>query len=242
MCPAVTNITFDETTRTVTAGAGVSIQDLIDWCLDHELLGLEEFSGIPGSIGGAVFINIHYFQFLLSAFLVQATIVQRTTRHIIQVDKDWFAFGYDYSKLFDRQHYVVDATFAVKKGNALTTAYAKGRRDEIIRHRKQRYPNERTCGSFFRNFHEHELANVKNAKKLPYVAYYLDKIGIKGELAVGNAQVSHQHANMIVTKPGTTSSDVIALARLMQEKMLEHFGLVPHVECQMIGFKQNPLL
>src|SRR5438552_938110 len=47
----------------VTAGAGAGIPDLIDWCLDHNLSGLEEFSGIPGTMGGAVYINIHYFQF-----------------------------------------------------------------------------------------------------------------------------------------------------------------------------------
>ncbi len=49
-----------------------------------------------------------------------------------------------------------------------------------------------------------------------YVAYYLDKIGIKGELTVGDATVSYQHANMIVNRGNATSSDIINLVRTMQ--------------------------
>jgi UDP-N-acetylenolpyruvoylglucosamine reductase len=64
---------------------------------------------------------------------------------------------------------------------------------------------------------------------------------------VGNAIVSHQHANMVVTntfvtKPGATSADVINLAKKMQELVKEKFGVVPQVECQLVGFKQNPLV
>ncbi len=45
----------------VTAGAGLSLDELIEFCLQNNLGGLEEFSGIPGTVGGAVFINLHYF-------------------------------------------------------------------------------------------------------------------------------------------------------------------------------------
>ncbi len=54
----------------VTAGAGTDLNDLITYCLENNLLGVEEFSGIPGTVGGAVYINLHYFEFLLSHFLV----------------------------------------------------------------------------------------------------------------------------------------------------------------------------
>lgn len=226
----------------VTAGAGVTIQDLIDTCLDHGFVGLEEFSGIPGTVGGSVYINIHYFEHFLSNFLVGACVLEKTTGKLFNVDVSWFNFGYDQSKLFEKKYFLVSATFNVQKVGALEIAYAKGRRDTIIRHRNQRYPTSNTCGSFFRNFLEHELIEARNCKKLPYVAYYLDKLGVKGELSVGNAIVSHQHANMLVTKPGATSNDVIALARKMQSLVRENFGITPHVECQLMGFKHNPFL
>lgn len=112
----------------------------------------------------------------------------------------------------------------------------------MIRQRNSRYPTERTCGSFFRNFHDHELTNVKNGKKLKFVAYYLDKLGIKGELSHGGASVSHKHANMIVTSENATSNDVIMLAKTIQEMVYKTFGILPQSECQFIGFKEYPLL
>ena len=75
-----------------------------------------------------------------------------------------------------------------------------------------------------------------------FVAYYLDKIGVKGELSVGQATVSHQHANMLVNKGNATSSHIITLARTMQELVLEQFNIIPQPECQLIGFNEYPLL
>jgi len=226
----------------VTAGAGVSMPDLINYCLDAQIIGLEEFSGIPGTVGGSIFINIHYFQYLLSQFLVQATVINRLTNNLITVDGAWFNFGYNQSTLQSGDYYLVDATFILKKVDALQAAYAQGRRDEIIRHRNQRYPASNTCGSFFRNFHSDEIPFEINGKKVPYVAYYLDKIGVKGALRMGNAVVSYQHANMLVTQPGAVTQDVIDLAKTMQNMVKDQFGIVPQSECRFIGFEQHPLL
>lgn len=243
--PALKNITIhDEQASSVlvTAGAGVKMPDLINFCLDNEIIGLEEFSGIPGTVGGSVFINIHYFKFLLSQFLVKATVIERATHTIHIVDCAWFNFGYNQSTLQTGDYYLVDATFALKKGDQLQAAYAKGRRDETIRHRNQRYPLSNTCGSFFRNFHIDELPFEINGKKVPFVAYYLDKIGVKGALRVGNAVVSYQHANMLVTQSGALTNDVIELAKTMQLMVKDQFGIVPQSECRFIGFKEFPLL
>jgi len=239
--PALKDIIFEREEALVSAGAGVNIQNLIDTCLDNQLLGLEEFSGIPGTVGGGVYINIHYFQFLLSDFLVSARVFDCLTGEIYDVGVSWFDFGYNQSKLIDKKHYVIRATFQLKKGDQLASAYAKGRRDEIIRHRRQRYPYSNTCGSFFRNFHDDELAFKINGKKVSFVAYYLDKIGVKGQLKFGGAAVSHQHANMIVTSENATARDVIAAARKMQDLVQEQFGILPQSECQFIGFKEYPL-
>ena len=243
--PALKNITIhDEQASSVlvTAGAGVKMPDLINFCLDNEIIGLEEFSGIPGTVGGSVFINIHYFKFLLSQFLVKATVIERATHILYNVDGAWFNFGYNQSTLQTGDYYLVDATFALKKVDQIQAAYAKGRRDETIRHRNQRYPLSNTCGSFFRNFHTDELPFEINGKKVPFVAYYLDKIGVKGALRVGNAVVSYQHANMLVTQPGAMTHDVIELAKTMQLMVKDQFGIVPQSECRFIGFKNFPLL
>lgn len=237
----ITHETISDEQAQVTAGAGVKFPDLIRYCLANNLLGLEEFSGIPGTVGGSVFINIHYFEFLLSQFLVRAEVVHKKTGTVEIVDGAWFNFGYDYSTLHAQDYYLVSATFAVRRCTSVQAAYAHGRHDEIIRHRRQRYPNSHTCGSFFRNFHAEEVTLSSNGKKLIFVAYYLDKVGVKGLLTRGDAIVSYQHANMIVNRGKATSHDIIQLARAMQELVFEHFGIIPQAECQLIGFKVNPL-
>lgn len=232
-------ISQNTTQATVQAGAGVRFHDLITFCLGNNLTNLEEFSGIPGNVGGCVYINIHYYEFLLDQFLTEAQVINHTTGEIITVKPDWFNFGYDQSKLQDKEYYLISATFKLNVVNDLQAAYAQGRHIEIIRHRERRYPTQGTCGSFFRNFYPAEVANT--TKKLIFVAYYLDKIGVKGELMVGDAAVSHQHANMLVNKGKATSTDLITLAKTMQNLVYQNFGIKPHAECQLVGFKKNPL-
>ncbi len=239
--PALTDIAvhdLDDINVLVKSGAGTSIDNLIQYCLQHNIVGLEEFSGIPGNIGGAVYINLHYYEFLLEQFLVSATLINKKNGNIITVDTAWFNFGYDQSKLQEKEYFVIDATFKLRKTDIITAAHAKGRSQEIIRHRRKRYPYENTCGSFFRNFHPEEVAQT--SKKLIYVAYYLDQLGVKGELSVGGAIVSHQHANMIVNRNNGTSADILDLTLMMQGMVYETYGIKPQPECQLVGFDTNP--
>ncbi len=242
--PQLNTITTQATSHNnllVTAGAGVNMPDLIDYCLAHNIIGLEEFSGIPGTVGGSVYINLHYFNFLLEHFLVNATIFDTLTNAIQKVDNSWFDFGYDYSKLHGKKQFLLDATFKLTKTCAIQAAYAQGRSHEIIRHRHARYPRTNTCGSFFRNFHDNEVTVTFNDKKMIYAAYYLDKVGVKGMLQVGAAKVSYQHANMIVNLGNATSTDIINLACAMQERVYNEFGIILQPECQLIGFDEYPL-
>jgi len=237
----ITTTTCPDDTILVTAGAGVSMAHLIEHCLDQDIIGLEEFSGIPGTVGGSVYINLHYFNFLLEHFLITATIFDTLTNTIQTVDNQWLSFGYNYSKLHEKKQFLLDATFKLTKACNAKTAYAKGRSIEIIRHRHARYPHTHTCGSFFRNFHDNEVALMIKNKKMIYAAYYLDKIGVKGTLQAGNALVSYQHANMIVNLGNATSKNIIALARDMQERVYREFNIILQPECQLIGFDEYPL-
>ncbi len=225
----------------VTVGSGVTLETLINWCLANNIIGLEEFSGIPGTIGGSLYINIHYFKFLISQFLHNATIIHKKSAIIETVETKWFQFGYNTSKLMEKKHFIVEATFALKKCTPEEAAYARGRSHEIIRHRRQRYPNKGTCGSFFRNFYESEVTLEQNGRKIIFAGYYLDQVGVKGSLSHGKAGVSHQHANMIVNFGGATSSDIIYVIRIMQELVFKKFGLLLKPECELLGFSEYPL-
>jgi UDP-N-acetylmuramate dehydrogenase len=112
----------------------------------------------------------------------------------------------------------------------------------MMRYRARRYPTSGTCGSFFRNFTQKEISGLEESA-VPSVAYYLDRVGIKGSLAIGKARVSYQHANMIVNTGGATAREIADVARLMQEKVFTAFGIVPQPECLLIGFDDHyPLL
>lgn len=240
----ITHEDVDAHTVLVHAGSGVQMPQLINYCLAHNICGLEEFAGIPGTIGGAAFNNMHYFEFSLSNFLSGCRIINKDSGIIENVSAQWLQLGYDHSSLHDKQNFLVSGTFRLKKVTDLEAAYARGRHKEIIRHRFSRYPTAGTCGSFFRNFHPEEvILNIAGTdKKMIFVAYYLDKIGVKGALSVGDAVVSHQHANMLVNKGNATSHDLITLARMMQEKVYEQFGVLPQPECELVGFREYPLI
>jgi len=232
----------EDSTVLVTAESGVAIADLINFCFAHHCIGLEEFSGIPGTVGGALFINLHYFEFLIEKFLLHAQLIDAQSGAITTVSKEWFNFSYNYSTLQQRTHYLVSATFVVKKATDTELNFARGRQYEIIRHRARRYPTSGTCGSFFRIFHENEVSLIIAGKKMVFVGYYLDKIGVKGQLRIGNAMVSYQHANMIVNLGNATSNDIITLAYTMQELVYQHFQILPQPECELIGFDPYPLM
>lgn len=231
----------DHHKKLVRIGAGVPLSQAIEKSLDAQLLGLEEFSGIPGTIGGSVYINVHYYEYLLSNFLISGTIIAADGTEIKTVPAEWFELGYDSSRLQKKDYYLLDALFSLTPGTSDAIIFARGRRTEIIRHRTKRYPHERTCGSFFRNFHPTEIARHPHLTPVIYAGYYLDLVGVKGTLKSGHARVSHQHANMLIADPGATSHDIITLARKMQELVWHRFGILLQPECQFIGFSHYPL-
>ena len=220
----------------VRAGAGAAVDDVVNFALKHKAKGLEEFSALPGTIGGAAFINAHYFEYFLADFLVSATVCDYQG-NFQTVDSAWFEYGYDVSKLHRENWIIWTVDLKLSKASEIETAFAQGRAFEIKRQRSRRYPQERTCGSFFRNFLPEEVP--EGASKS--IAFYLDRLGVKGNLSIGGASVSRKHANMLETKKGAKARDIIALARLLQEMVFENFGLVPVPECRFLGFKKFPL-
>jgi UDP-N-acetylmuramate dehydrogenase len=226
----------------ISIDAGVSMHHAIAFSLKNNWGGLEDFGGIPGSVGGAVCMNIHYFDALLSDFIETVTILDLESLEITEITKNACNFGYNKSLFLEKKLIVLAVTLRLKKLTSEETAYARGRHDEIVRQRSRRYPPTRTCGSFFRNFFPHEYEQAKGKTKVPYIAYYLESVGVKGQLSSGKASVFSLHANMLVTSEGATSHDVVSLATIMQQNVYNQFGLWPVPECQLLGFEKNPFL
>ena len=208
----------------VRAGAGVdSFPDLIQATVRRGLGGLHHFVGIPSTIGGAMWQNLHFLApardrtvFLEEVVESAEILTEEGDRRC--VDLEYFQFGYDYSILHERDDIVLTATFRLKP-----TPEDELRRviRDNLRWRDDRHPDlwlYPCAGSIFQ-----KIEGI-GAGRL------IDECGLKGHCH-GNAQIFHRHANIIVNLGGATSAQVQALIDLSQETVAREMGyeLTPEI-------------
>ncbi len=118
-------------TQRIRAGAGVdTFHDLIDASVRHELGGLHHFVGIPSTVGGALWQNLHFLspppereRTCFIAEVLESATVLTATGDVCVVDNAWFRFAYDYSILHDSADIVLDATFRLEPTPVDTLRY-----------------------------------------------------------------------------------------------------------------------
>ena len=220
--------------NTITAQAGVAVENLINTALAENLIGVEDFSGIPSSVGGALYINLHYFDAFIANFVRSAKVLNIETLKVQEVDSSWFNFNYDSSRLkTDKDHVLLEAHFNLKKVDDYTKHEAIGKSKEIIRTRKYKYPSEPSVGSIFQNLNTEE--QKKYGLPTRSVAYLIDVCGLKGT-KVGDALLSHRHANMIINVGDARAKHVLELTQIIKDKVKERFGVDLRFEVQLLGF------
>lgn len=210
----------------VRAGAGVdTFHDLIDATVARGLGGLHHYVGIPSTVGGAIWQNLHFLspppareRTCFIAEVLDECRILSAEGDVRDVGVDYFRFGYDYSILHDREDFVLTATFRLEPTPAETLR-------EVIRAnlawRDERHPDlwlYPCAGSIFR-----KIEGI-GAGRL------IDECGLKGHV-LGNAQIFHKHANIIVNLGGATAAQVRALIDLAQETVQQSLGyaLVPEI-------------
>lgn len=223
-------VSIDSESGMVTAESGAVIfPDLIEQCVSAGLSGLEHFVGIPSTVGGALWQNLHFLSppparertVFIEEVVCGATILTETGE-VQSVSRDYFNFGYDYSTLHDTADIVVTADF-------LLSPAAENRMREIMRAnlewRAARHPpldSEPSAGSIFK-----KIAGI-GAGRL------IDAAGLKGT-RIGGAVVTHRHANIMINAGGARAADVVALIEHVQQVVLEHSGYQLETEIAMIG-------
>lgn len=198
------------------AGAGYSFIRLSVMAGKQGLTGLEFAGGIPGTVGGAVYMNAGAHGSDVSEIFKSAEVLLETGE-LVEYDAKDMAFGYRYSSLQDRPGLVVSATFQLAYGDRKKIAEA------MAKHKNRRrltQPLQQPCaGSVFRN-------------PLPWRAGRLiEDAGLKG-FRVGDAQISEKHANFIVNLGKATACDVLRLIEHAQKVVAEKHNvrLIPEVE------------
>lgn len=212
----------------VRADAGVeTYTDLIETTVSRGLGGLHHYVGIPSTVGGAMWQNLHFLspaperdRTCFIAEVVAAADLLTAEGERKRVEVDYFRFGYDYSVLHDRDDIVLSVDFRLQP-----TPEAELRRvmRENLEWRDDRHPDlwlYPSAGSIFR-----KIEGI-GAGRL------IDQCGLKGRVhESGRAMIFHRHANIIVNLGGARAADVRALIDLAQETVRRQLGyeLVPEI-------------
>jgi UDP-N-acetylmuramate dehydrogenase len=204
--------------------ANLSKAHLLDWSLLHNLSGLEFSAGIPGTLGGAVFMNAGT-KWGSYSNVIEAVQFYSLKKGLYTVLKDGLGLKYrgHGEGLLDGKTIVLSVDLLLKK--EVDSKKSRNLVDEILGYRGMRQPLEYpNCGSVFKNPENSE----KGAGRL------IEAAGLKG-IRVGGAQVSLKHANFILNLGTATASDVETLIKKIQKEIFEKFSIQLETEVIILG-------
>jgi UDP-N-acetylmuramate dehydrogenase len=205
-------------------GAGYSFSLLGAQTARQGLHGLEFASGIPGSVGGAVFMNAGANGYETAMALTSVDFVDATGQ-LIQLSKEQLSFSYRHSSFHDMPGAIVGATFTLT-----TESAAKERQLEIINYRMKTQPYKaHSAGCVFRN-----PMGCRSAGAL------IEQSGLKG-FSIGDAEVSMVHGNFIVNKGNASAQDVLALITHVQEKVKTHCTVDLECEIRYVPYRAEAI-
>lgn len=195
-------------------GSGASLAKLCNEALKYSLSGLEFAWGIPGSVGGAVYMNAGAYSGEMKDIIVSCAHIDKLGRC---GDKNKKELGFSYrNSIYNKSDFIItDVTVELKKDNY-----------DSIRQKMDDYMSRR------RNKQPVELPSAGSVFKRPkgyYAARLIEMCGLKGK-TIGGAQVSEKHAGFIVNNGNATCKDVLDLIELIKDKVLKETGVL--LECE----------
>ncbi len=203
----------------VTAQAGARLIDTTEVAYRAGLTGFEFACGIPGSIGGAVFMNAGAYGGEVADVLQAVTVLTQAGEIATRTNAD-MAFSYRHSLVQENGDIVLGATFALKKGDPVAIRTTM---DELNARRAAKQPLEYpSCGSVFKRPPDH------------YVGPMIQQAGLQGHI-IGGAQISKKHAGFIVNIDHATATDYLNMIHYVQANIFEQFGLHLEPEVRIIG-------
>ena len=200
------------------AQAGALLSTLSRQALEASLTGLEFAQGIPGSVGGGIYMNAGAYGGELGQTVSFVRVLDGNT--VRNLSGDEMHFGYRHTRAMEEQWLILGAQFRLLPGDPKEIDAAM--RDFAAR-RKEKQPLEYpSAGSFFKRPAGH------------FAGALIEGAGLKG-LTVGGAQVSEKHAGFLINRGGATASDFLALMRLVQERVMEKYGVMLEPEVRIVG-------
>jgi len=200
---------------TLKSGAGTMLSYLINLACQNGLAGIQGLVGIPGTLGGAVYMNAGY-RGNISDSLEEIKVIDKSTGKKSTIKKKNINFGYRHS--VSDKYIILEATLKLKRDKKNLLLQEKKHLLEIKRNEQPL--DKLSAGCVF-----------KNPPSGIAAARYIDMLGLKGEVIRG-AQISKKHANFIINTKKASSKDVLALISLMKKRVKTQFGveLIPEIK------------
>ncbi|KRK12962.1 UDP-N-acetylenolpyruvoylglucosamine reductase [Lacticaseibacillus zeae DSM 20178 = KCTC 3804] len=214
---AMNEITVND--NTVTAQAGARLIDTTEAAYRAGLTGLEFAAGIPGSVGGALFMNAGAYGGEVCNVISSAHVLTRAGEFKTYNHRE-LKFWYRHSIVQDTGDVVLSVTFSLKPGDKPAI---RAKMDELNARRAAKQPLEYpSCGSVFKRPPHH------------FVGPMIQKAGLQGHI-IGGAQVSMKHAGFIINLGDATATDYLDMIHLIQKTVKAKFGVDLETEVRIIG-------
>ena len=229
--------------RVLKVKSGTPLQNLVDYSIAHGLSGLQKLTGIPGSVGGAVFGNAGAYGQTISDYIRE--VICFNGSEIISLDKEECEFEYRNSIFKRNGHTILEVVFRLEVGKSKDL---RKEADEILEKRLVKYPKGIKCpGSFFKNLVAEKLPKeiLKNIPK-EIVVYgkvpagsLLESVEAKGD-SLDGIKIADYHGNLFVNIGGGTAKAFYDLAKKYHKLVKEKYGISLEPEVQLINLP--PLL
>ena len=205
--------------ETVKAQCGATLISVCKAALNNSLSGVEFAYGIPGSVGGAVFMNAGAYNGEIKDVVTAVRAYSVNDKVIIELNNEECAFGYRKSVFVDENYIILSAELKLKKADK---SEIKAKMDDLLGRRKAKQPlNYPSAGSAFKRYPGR------------YTGQMIEEAGLKG-YSIGGAQVSEKHAGFIINKGGATAKDVVSLIGYIQKVIEEREGVLIEPEIRVI--------
>ena len=198
----------------ISAPAGLKLSELCNFALKHGYTGLEFAYGIPGTVGGAVYMNAGAYGGEMKDVLVRCTHIDQDGKSGQLAGED-LHLSYRHSAYYDNGCIITGLELRLQPGDP---AEIKAKMDDLIGRRREKQPIEYpSAGSTFKRPPGH------------FAGALIDQCGLRGT-SVGGARVSEKHAGFVINTGGATCADVLALCRQCREKVLAETGVELEME------------
>lgn len=224
---------YDKPAVRVRLDSGVALPFAINYLLEKGITGLQWYSRIPATIGGAIYNNIHGGTHFIAEVIESVTVIDQNGQIKVIENKELEA-GYDYSRFHKSREIIVYADFILRHGD-------KERAKIVAREwaiRKAIQPHK-SLGCVFQNISKDE--QQKHSLKTPSVGYIVEHVLQMKGFRVGDAMVSEKHAAFIENMGNATAGDYLKIIKLIVQKTKEKLDINLKPEIFFLGFEKNEL-